>query len=88
MLLQAEMLELKANPNVPAEGVVLEAYLDKGRGPVANVLVHDGTLSIGELVVAGPACGKVRAMTDDRGSQFAKAGPCHAGRGPRLLRGS
>jgi translation initiation factor IF-2 len=72
---QAEVLELKANPNVPAEGVVLEAYLDKGRGPVANLLIQDGTLSTGGFVVAGSSFGKIRAMTDDRGKPTAKAGP-------------
>jgi translation initiation factor IF-2 len=75
VLLQAEILELDANPKVPAIGVVLESYLDKGRGPVANVLVQDGTLSTGSVVVAGGAYGKIRAMTDDRGKQVAKAGP-------------
>ncbi|HKP55868.1 MAG TPA: translation initiation factor IF-2, partial [Polyangiales bacterium] len=75
VVLQAEVLELKANPNVPAEGVVLEAYLDKGRGPVANLLIQDGTLSTGGIVVAGSSFGKIRAMTDDRGKPTAKAGP-------------
>jgi translation initiation factor IF-2 len=75
VLLQAEVLELYANPNVPATGVVLESYLDKGRGPVANVLVHDGTLTTGTVVVAGGAYGKIRAMNDDRGKPVAKAGP-------------
>lgn len=73
--LQAEVLELKANPAIPAEGVVLEAYLDKGRGPVANVLVQNGTLQSGSVVVAGTAWGKIRAMTDDRGKPSAKAVP-------------
>jgi len=75
VLLQAEMLELSANPTVPAEGVVLEAYLDKGRGPVANVLIRNGTLKTGDLVVAGQAWGKVKAMTDDRGRQLREAEP-------------
>jgi translation initiation factor IF-2 len=75
VLLQAEILELDANPNVPATGVVLESYLDRGRGPVANVLVKDGTLSTGSMVLAGSAFGKIRAMTDDRGKQIVKAGP-------------
>ena len=75
VLLQADMLELDGNLNVPAIGVVLESYLDKGRGPVANVLVQDGTLSTGSVVVAGGAYGKIRAITDDRGKQVAKAGP-------------
>jgi translation initiation factor IF-2 len=75
VLLQAEMLELKANPSIPAEGVVLEAYLDRGRGPVANVLIRDGSLDTGDYVVAGGSWGRVRAMTDDRGKQLAAAGP-------------
>ncbi len=75
ILLQAEMLELAANPKVAAEGVVLEAYLDKGRGPVANVLVRSGTLRVGDVVVAGQAWGKVKAMSDDRGRQLREAGP-------------
>jgi translation initiation factor IF-2 len=74
VLLQAEVLELKTNPSVPAEGVVLEAYLDKGRGPVANFLVQDGTLSTGNFVVAGSAFGKIRAMTDDSGKPVVKVG--------------
>ncbi|UCF48875.1 MAG: translation initiation factor IF-2 [Myxococcales bacterium] len=75
VLLQAEMLELSANASIPAEGVVLEAYLDRGRGPVANVLIRDGSLDTGDYVVAGGAWGRVRAMTDDRGKQLAAAGP-------------
>ncbi len=75
VLLQAELLELTANPSIPAEGVVLEAYLDRGRGPVANVLIRDGSLDAGDYVVAGGSWGRVRAMTDDRGSQIASAGP-------------
>ncbi|MCB9667570.1 MAG: translation initiation factor IF-2, partial [Myxococcales bacterium] len=75
VLLQAEMLDLKANPGVPAHGTVLEAYLDRGRGPVANVLVQNGTLRAGDVVVVGNAWGKVRAMTDDRGKSVAEAGP-------------
>ncbi len=75
VLLQAEVLELTANPQIPAEGVVLEAYLDRGRGPVANVLIRDGSLDTGDYVVAGGAWGRVRAMTDDRGKQLASAGP-------------
>jgi len=73
ILLQAEMLELTANPKAPAKGVILEAYLDKGRGPVANVLVQEGTLTAGTVVVAGASYGKVRAMTDDHGRAVAKA---------------
>src|SRR5688500_8200512 len=75
MILQSEMLELRANPTIPAEGVVLEAYLDKGRGPVANMLVRNGTLKTGDFVVAGGAWGRVRAMTDDRGKQLREGGP-------------
>jgi translation initiation factor IF-2 len=75
VLLQAELLELTANPGIPAEGVVLEAYLDRGRGPVANVLIRDGSLDAGDYVVAGGSWGRVRAMTDDRGNQLPSAGP-------------
>jgi translation initiation factor IF-2 len=75
VLLQAELLELTANPSIPAEGVVLEAYLDRGRGPVANVLIRDGSLDAGDYVVAGGSWGRVRAMTDDRGNQLTSAGP-------------
>jgi translation initiation factor IF-2 len=75
VLLQSEVLELRANPNVPAEGVVLEAYLDKGRGPVANLLVQDGTLATGSVMVVGSSFGKIRAMTDDRGKPVVNAGP-------------
>jgi translation initiation factor IF-2 len=75
VVLQAELLELTANPSIPAAGVVLEAYLDRGRGPVANVLIRDGSLSTGDYVVAGGAWGRVRALTDDRGNQLTTAGP-------------
>ncbi|MEZ4327667.1 MAG: translation initiation factor IF-2 [Polyangiales bacterium] len=75
VLLQAEILDLQSNPNIPAEGVVLEAKLDRGRGPVANVLVRDGTLKPGDYVVAGQAWGRVRAMMDERGSVVKVAGP-------------
>ncbi len=75
VVLQAELLELTANSAIPAEGVVLEAYLDRGRGPVANVLIRDGSLDTGDYVVAGGAWGRVRAMTDDRGAQLEAAGP-------------
>ncbi len=73
--LQAEILELRANPSRPAVGTVLEALLDRGRGPVARVVITDGTLHTGDVVLAGAAWGKVRAMTDDRGRQVAEAGP-------------
>jgi len=73
--LQAEILELKANPNRPAEGAVVEAKLDKGRGPLATVLVQRGTLRVGDIFVVGPIAGKVRAMIDDKGKQVKEAGP-------------
>ncbi|MCI1958689.1 MAG: translation initiation factor IF-2 [Clostridia bacterium] len=73
--LTAEMKELKANPNKKARGAIIEAQLDKGRGPVATVLVQDGTLNVGDPVVAGAAFGKIRAMMDDKGKRVKKAGP-------------
>ena len=73
--LQAELLELKANPNRAAEGTVIEAKLDKGRGPLATVLVQRGTLKVGDIFVVGAASGKVRAMIDDKGRQVKIAGP-------------
>ena len=73
--LQAEILELTANSGIPAEGIVLEAKLDRGRGPVANVLVRNGTLRQGDTVVAGAAIGKVRALTDENGKRVKEAGP-------------
>ncbi len=73
--LQAELLELKANPNRPADGTVIESQLDKGRGPVATVLVKRGTLKRGDIVVAGAQWGKVRALVDERGQQLKDAGP-------------
>lgn len=75
LLLVAEVQELKANANREARGVVIEARLDKGRGPVASVLVQNGTLHIGDFIIAGTACGKVRAMINDRGEKVKKAGP-------------
>jgi translation initiation factor IF-2 len=75
ILLVSEMQELKANPNREARGVVIEAELDKGRGPVATVLVQNGTLNVGDILVAGTAFGKVRAMLDHTGSRVEKAGP-------------
>ena len=75
VLLVAEMQELKANPNRAAQGIIIEAQLDKGRGPVATVLVQNGTLSIGDSIIAGTAVGKVRAMVNDRGEKVKKAGP-------------
>ncbi|HEY0311468.1 MAG TPA: translation initiation factor IF-2 [Allosphingosinicella sp.] len=73
--LQAELLELKANPNRAAEGAVVEAKLDKGRGPLATVLVQRGTLKVGDIFVVGAVPGKVRAMIDDKGKQVKEAGP-------------
>ena len=73
--LQAELLELKANPARPADGTVIESQLDKGRGPVATVLVKRGTLKRGDIVVAGAQWGKVRALVDERGQQLKDAGP-------------
>ncbi|MBE5785075.1 MAG: translation initiation factor IF-2 [Clostridiales bacterium] len=75
ILLQAEVLELKANPNRIAKGTIIEAELDKGRGPIATVLVQTGTLKIGDPIVAGTAYGRVRAMVDDKGKRVNKAGP-------------
>jgi len=75
LLLVADLQELKANPKKPAVGTVLEARLDKGRGPVATVLVQDGMLEIGDTVVAGAVAGKVRALVDDQGERLKKAGP-------------
>jgi len=73
--LQAEVLELKANPDRAAEGTVIEAKLDKGRGPLATVLVERGTLRVGDVFVAGASSGKVRALVDDHGRQVKEAGP-------------
>ncbi|RAN43644.1 translation initiation factor IF-2 [Herbaspirillum rubrisubalbicans] len=75
VLLQAEVLELKAPVDVPARGLVIEAKLDKGRGPVATILVQSGTLKRGDVVLAGSAYGRVRAMLDENGKNIAEAGP-------------
>ncbi len=75
ILLTAEVLELKANPSRRARGLVIEAELDKGRGPVATILVQKGTLNVGDFVSAGAASGKVRAMVDDKGRRVKEAGP-------------
>ncbi len=75
ILLQAELLELSANPDRAADGVVVEAKLDRGRGAVATVLVRRGTLRVGDVLVAGSEWGRVRAMRDDRGDQVDEAGP-------------
>jgi translation initiation factor IF-2 len=73
--LQAEVLDLKANPDRPAEGTVIEAKLDRGRGPVATVLVQRGTLKVGDIVVAGAEWGRVRALVSDTGALIEQAGP-------------
>ena len=73
--LTAEMAELKANPNRAASGTVIEARLDKGRGPVATLLVQNGTLHQGDIIIAGTAVGRVRAMVDDKGGRLTEAGP-------------
>ena len=75
ILLTAEVKELKANPNRRARGLVIEAQLDKGRGPVATVLVQKGTLKVGDAIAAGCCYGKVRAMMDDKGNRVKEAGP-------------
>ena len=75
VLIVAEMKELKANPNRRAKGIVIEAKLDKGRGPVATVLVQNGTLHNGDTIIAGTAVGRVRAMKDDKGANVSEAGP-------------
>ena len=73
ILLQAEVLELKANPNKPARGVIIEAKLDKGRGPVATLLVQEGTLKAGDVFIAGSHYGRVKAMLDDKGQKIEDA---------------
>ncbi len=73
--LTAEMSELKANPNRAAKGTVIEARLDKGRGPIMTVLVQNGTLHQGDIIIAGTAVGRVRVMTNDKGERVAEAGP-------------
>jgi translation initiation factor IF-2 len=75
ILLQAELLDLKTNPNRSAEGVVLEAKLERGRGPVATVLIQRGTLHVGDIFVSGSEWGRVRALIDDRGNNRIEAGP-------------
>ena len=75
VVLTAEMQELKANPNRSAHGAVIEARLDKGRGPVATLLVQNGTLHQGDIIIAGTAVGRIRAMTNARGEKVASAGP-------------
>lgn len=73
--LQSELLDLKANPNRPGEGSVIEAKLDKGRGPVATVLINRGTLNVGDIMIAGDEWGKVRAIVNDKGEQLTSASP-------------
>lgn len=75
IVLTADVLELKANPNRQAKGTVIESKLDRGRGPVATILVQRGTLRVGDTLVVGPTIGNVRAMTNDRGEQVKEAGP-------------
>ena len=75
VMLVADMKELKANPDRAAKGTVIEARLDKGRGPIATILVQNGTLNIGDSIVAGTTVGRVRAMTNDRGELVKSAGP-------------
>jgi translation initiation factor IF-2 len=77
IFLQSEILELKANPNKMAKGVIVEARLDRGRGPVATALVEEGTLRVGDIVVAGSTMGKVRAMVNDRGEEIHEARPSY-----------
>jgi translation initiation factor IF-2 len=78
ILLVAEVAELQANPNRPARGTVIESHLDKSRGPVATLLVQNGTLRVGDSLVAGSIFGRVKAMTDDRGQRLQEAGPSSA----------
>lgn len=75
IMLQSEIMELKANPDRTAEGIVIEAKLDKGRGPVATILVQRGTMKRGDIVIAGTQWGRVRAMMDERGQMLQEAGP-------------
>ncbi len=75
ILLEAEMLELKGNPDWPAEGLVIEAELERGMGPTATLLVRDGTLAVGDTILCGPCYGRVRALIDDRGKRLREAGP-------------
>ena len=88
VILSADMLELKANPNRKAKGTVIESRLDKGRGTVATVLVQNGTLHQGDVVVAGTSVGRVRVMTDDKGGKIKQAGPVRSRRDSRTFRGA
>jgi translation initiation factor IF-2 len=75
LVLQAQMMDLKSNPDKRAKGIIIESRLEKGRGPVATVIVQEGTLKVGDAVVAGTTSGRVRALTDDRGRPMASVGP-------------
>jgi len=75
ILLQAEMLELKVNPNKPARGTVIEAKLDKNRGPLATILIQGGTLKVGDTFISGVHFGKARVLIDDTGENIPQAGP-------------
>ena len=75
LVVLAEVLELKANPNRAAKGAVIEARLDKGRGPIMTVLVQNGTLKLGDIIIAGTAVGRVRTMINDKGQRISEAGP-------------
>ena len=75
IILTADMMELKANPDRAAKGTVIEARLDKGMGPIATVLVQNGTLRTGDIIVAGTSVGRVRSMMDDKGRRVKEAGP-------------
>lgn len=78
LLLQAEVLELKANPNRPAVGTIIEGHLSKGSGPVASAIIQNGTLKVGDIIVAGPHSGRVRALRNDLGKNMKEAGPSYA----------
>ncbi len=78
ILLQAEIMELKASPAMPPEGYVIEAQLEKGRGPTASLLVTNGTLNVGDVLVCGVAHGKIKSLMDDKGKPVKSAGPSHA----------
>src|SRR5258708_35799210 len=75
LALQAEVLELRANPNRAAKGHVVEARLDRSRGPISTILVEEGTMKLGDLIVAGEFSGKIRAMLGDKGQALTEAGP-------------
>ena len=80
--LEAEVMELKANPNRRAKGAVVEARLDKGQGPIATILVQNGTLHSGDVIIAGTAVGRVRTMRSDKGQLLSDAGPSTLWRSP------